>query len=171
MPAFNMTIDLDPNGVIVTVCEGRYDGEEWLRLRRELFESRYRVADYDGRPAVTDMRRCRLPKRDWATEFKIVADVMKREHRKPFRRAVIVSGEDGSELAVALLAEYQKLFHHPGVETRAFLDYDEGYAWALAGAPPADGDEGAPEQRTDAPKTVRDGQAHVTDPETLDERG
>jgi hypothetical protein len=135
MQRFAMTMEIDANGIVVAACEGAFDAAQWVRQRRAVFESRYPIEAYDGRPVVTDLRRCSLPVGDWAHQFKAVAEVMKHQRLKPFRRALIVSGELGVELAVALFAEYQTIFHHPDVETRAFRDYDEGYAWARAALP------------------------------------
>ncbi|SMF40324.1 hypothetical protein SAMN06265365_113135 [Tistlia consotensis] len=132
MQRFGMTMELDERGVVITVCEGVFDASQWVRQRRAIFESRYPLEAYDGHPVVSDMRRCQLPALDWASQFKAIADAMKHQRMKPFRRALIIGRKDGADLAVALFAQYQKIFHHPDVETRAFLDYDEGYAWALA---------------------------------------
>ncbi len=127
-----MTMAIDDNGLVVTTCEGTFDARQWLRQRRERFESRYALADYDGRPTVTDLRRCQLPDGDWAEQFRTVAETLNHRRLKPFRRALIVSDEPGATLAATLFGEYQKIFHHPDVETRAFRDFDEGYAWARA---------------------------------------
>ncbi|MEX2630137.1 MAG: hypothetical protein WD341_09385 [Tistlia sp.] len=149
MASFSMTMEVDAQGVVVASCEGVFDAAQWVRQRREGFESRYPLEAYDGRPVVTDLRHCRLPAGDWAQQFKAVADDMKHRRRKPFRRALIVGGELGIELAVALFAEYQMIFHHPEVETRAFRDYDQGYAWAHAVL----ADETAPAETTKAETT------------------
>lgn len=132
MERFSMTMEIDANGVVTAACEGTFDATQWVRQRRDVFESRYPIEAYDGRPVVTDLRRCSLPVGDWGRQFKTVAEVMKHQRLKPFRRALIVSNELGVDLAVALFIEYQTIFHHPEVETRAFRDYDDGYAWARA---------------------------------------
>lgn len=136
MPDFSMTMEIDHNGVVVAVFKGEFDARQWMRQRREDFEKRYGPADYDGRPVVTDMRNCRLPQRDWARQFEEVAHFIKERRPKPFRNAIVVSDLAGMDTAISLFAEYQKIFHHPNVETRPFLGYDEAYAWALEGLDP-----------------------------------
>lgn len=133
MPSYRLTMEIDANGVVVAVHEGLFDASEWLRQRRAGFESRYSPADYDGRPMVVDMRRCRLPSQDWAYQFEEVSRVLHELRPSPYRNAFILGDQPDSEAGIALFAEYQKLFQHPESEVRTFRDYDEGYAWALEG--------------------------------------
>lgn len=131
MAGFRMTLEIDGNGMIVARFEGAFDASEWRRQHRALLEDRYEPADYDGRPAVVDFTRCALPKGDWSYQFEQIAYVMRQRSRKPLRRAIVVGDQPGAESAVAVFAQFQKLYHHPEVETRAFRDFEEGYAWAL----------------------------------------
>ena len=135
MEPFRLTMEIDSRGIVVAILEGEFDTAAWQAQRQAGFLSRYRLQDYDGRPVVTDFRRCRLPSGNWAEQFRGVAEVMTRERRKPFRRAIAIGPETGAELGITLFAEFQKLFHHADSETRAFLDYDAAYAWALEGLP------------------------------------
>lgn len=130
-------MEIDDRGVILTVFEGEFSGREYMRQRREVFESRYGPEDYDGRPTVTDIRRCALPTREWAAEFREVGEFLRRRRPSPFRHAIVIGDEPGSETAVALFAEFQRIYHHPEVETRAFQDFDSAYAWAAEGLPVA----------------------------------
>ncbi len=132
---FRLSMEIDARGVVVAVLEGEFDTAAWQAQREAGFLSRYRLEDYDGRPVVTDFRRCRLPSGNWSEQFRGVAEVLARERRKPFRRAIVIGPEAGAELGITLFAEFQKLFHHADLETRAFLDYDAAYAWALEALP------------------------------------
>ncbi|SMF40338.1 hypothetical protein SAMN06265365_113134 [Tistlia consotensis] len=131
-------MEIDANGIVVAVYEGLFDASEWLRQRRAGFESRYRLADYDGRSMVVDMRRCRLPGQDWAYQFEEVARVLRERRPTAFRNAFIVGDHPDSDAGIALFGEYQKLFQNPGSEVRTFRSYEEGYAWALEGLRPPD---------------------------------
>ncbi len=142
MPDFSMTMEIDDRGVILVVFEGVFVASEFRRQRALLFESRYAPADYDGRPVVSDIRRCALPRRHWADEFREVAELLRRRRPAPYRHAIVVGDELGSETAVALFGEYQRIFHHPDVEVRSFRSFSEAYAWALE-ALPAPGQMGA----------------------------
>lgn len=133
MPTFTMTMDIDDKGVVVAVFEGAFEASEWLRQRRSVFESRYAPAEYDGRPIVIDMRRCLLPDRDWSTQFQDIGQALKQRRTKSFRSAIVLADQLGADNAVALFAAYQKIFHHPGAETRGFRSYEEAHAWALEG--------------------------------------
>ncbi|SMF40296.1 hypothetical protein SAMN06265365_113137 [Tistlia consotensis] len=149
MPGFSMTMEIDANGVIVAVLDGMFSASAYIRLRREIFESRYGPADYDGRPIVADIRNCALPDRDWPDQFQEFAQFLRERRPSPFRIAIVIGDEKGAETAVTLFSEYQRLFFHAEVETRAFRDGDEAYAWALAGLRPPGEPEPAGSGRQD----------------------
>ncbi len=128
-----MSMEIDARGVVVAVYEGEFDATAWMRQRAAVFESRYRPEAYDGRPTVVDARRCRVPERDWSAHFEQVARQLGQRKPKPARHAIVIADEAGQSNAVALFAAYQRMFHHPHAEARAFRDYDAAYAWALEG--------------------------------------
>ena len=133
MPDFGLTMEIDGKGVVLAVLTGMFSASEYVRLRREIFETRYGPADYDGHPIVADIRNCALPERDWAGEFQQFAAFLREQRPSPFRIAIVIGDQPGTETAVSLFADYQKIFHRDEIETRAFRDYDEAYAWALQG--------------------------------------
>ena len=160
MPSFSLVMDIDDNGIVLARFEGTFDASEWLRQRRTVFESRYEPADYDGRPSVVDMRNCRLPEREWASQFQGVGVAMKQRRSKPYRTALVLSDQPGGEHAAALFAACQKIYYNPDVETRAFADYKEAYAWALEALPPetpkAPENRGLREARNDGARGQRE---------------
>ena len=133
MPDFGLDMEIDRNGVVLAVLTGTFSAAEYVRLRRESFETRYGPADYDGHPIVADIRNCALPESDWAGQFQQFAAFLRQRRPSPFRIAILIGEQAGTETAVSLFADYQKIFHRAEIETRAFRDYDEAYAWALQG--------------------------------------
>lgn len=129
-PRFAMDLEIDRNGVMITRFRGIFDAEEWIRQRDAARARDYPEVDLNGRPIVCDFRDCELPETDWATQFDRVYSAIRERHHGPFRRAIITDDDLGKQLGVKLFVELEKITERPGIETRGFDDFDEGYEWA-----------------------------------------
>lgn len=130
---FAMDLEIDENGVMIARFQGIFDAEEWIRQRDAARARDYPDVDLNGRPIVCDLRECDLPEADWESEFAKVYSAIRERHHGPFRRAIITDDDVGKQLGVKLFIELEKIAGRPGIETRGFDAFDDGYAWAAEG--------------------------------------
>lgn len=129
--SFQITQSLDENGGVVLNSTGTWDSAEWERQIARIWQLLPSDFDPKGRPILNDMTECRFPEADWMEHFRFVAQKLTTRRKKPFRRAILINPgtTDDVGMAVRLLDAAQKAWHHPQIETRAFTDRDEAYAW------------------------------------------
>lgn len=128
---FHVSQRVDENGVVLVTMTGTWDSHAWAEQIEENWRAMPDGFDPESRPILTDVIDCEYPKSDWVEHFKIVAVKLATRRKLPFRRAVLIRNRKSgdSELAVRLMDASQQAWHHPQVETRAFTDRDEAYAW------------------------------------------
>lgn len=132
MPAsdFKMELGIDGNGVMLTRFCGTFDVAAWLTQRDAARERDYADVDLAHRPVVCDIRDCRFPESDWTTQFRTYYAAVEERHQGPFRRALVIGRDLGTEIAVQFFVELAKISGRQGIETRAFHSFEEAYAWA-----------------------------------------
>lgn len=133
--AFDMR--LDDRGVIRATFSGVFDLRQWADLQREALAREFPNGRDLTLPIVADLRAFRPPAANWTLVTKGLFAHQNAMGPARGRCALIIGDNMGAKIGAKFYTLLKSTMHRTGAETRSFVDYDEGYAWAVTGVDPA----------------------------------
>lgn len=135
---FETDTRLDERGILITRLSGAFDVDAWARRREEFVSRDHPDLDMNRRPVVSDIRDLIGPPADWTDHAE---GIRRYERERGFqfgRNAFVTGGKPEAETIAHFFIEYTKAKYDGAYEVKAFVDFDEAYAWASEGYVPHD---------------------------------
>lgn len=137
---FAYNLQLDERGVLLARFSGVFDVDAWGRTRDEIITRDFSDMDLNDRPVVAEISKLISPASDWTGHTESVRRYHEKNSIRYGRYAIVTGGIQEANIMAHFYIEYLRAKYPPPADIKAFITFEDAYAWVTETDASADTD-------------------------------